>query len=174
MGKVLSLLLVISFLGLSQNLVAGERHGAMLSVQKKDGHQENGELIAVKPSSLLLLDSASKADVSIDVSDINTIKIVRKSRAWSGLGLGTLIGGASGVLIVLASGDDTGLLNGFKARDRAILAGIAYGVVGGLVGLSAGALAGNGKTIQIGGKRDLEIRSALEKLKQKSRIPDFK
>jgi hypothetical protein len=181
MEKAVSVLLVISLLGFSQNLIAGERHGAMLSVQKKDGHQENGELIAVKPSSLLILDWASGADVTIEVSDISTIKVVKKSRAWTGLGWGALGGAAIGAIIGLASGDDPqneeygwGNLFRFSAGEKALAAGVALGIVGGLVGLTAGALAGTDKTIQFEGKSDLEIQLALGKLKQKARIPDFK
>ncbi len=180
MGRAVSVLLVISLLGFSQNLIAGERHGAMLSLQKKDGHQEDGELIAVKPSSLLLLNSLSGADVSIEVSDISAIRVVKKSRAWAGLGFGALGGAAMGAIIGLASGDDPqredfwGNMFRFSAGEKALWTGFALGVVGGVVGLTVGALAGTDKTIQFEGKNDIEIQLALGKLKQKARIPDFK
>jgi hypothetical protein len=176
MERVVSLLMVISLLGLSENLMAGERRGAMLIVQKKEGSQENGELIAVKQNSILLLGSSSGTDVSIDVTDINTIKIVKKSRALSGLGIGSLIGGGSGAAIGFLSGDDPPeqWLFNFSAGEKALIAGMALGVVGGLIGLTAGALAGTDKTIQIEGKSDLEIKVALANLRQKARIPDFR
>lgn len=176
MGRAVSLLLVISLLGFSQNLIAGERHGAILSVQKKDGHQEKGELIAVKPSSLLLLDSASGADVSIEVTDISAIKVVKKSKAWTGLGWGALTGLAGGAVIGLASGDDPPdqWILRMSAMEKALGAGIILGIAGGVVGLTAGALAGTDKTIQFEGKSDLEIQYALGELRQKARIPDFK
>lgn len=175
MERAVSLLMVISLMGLSENLIAGERRGAMLMVQKKDGSQENGELIAVKQSSILLLGSSSGTDVSIEVTDINTIKIVKKSRALSGLGLGSLIGGGSGAAIGFLSGDDPhNQLFSFSAGEKALIAGVALGIVGGLVGLTAGALAGTDKTIQIEGKSDLEIQAALANLKQKARISNFR
>jgi hypothetical protein len=178
-GKALSLLLVISLLGLSQNLIAGERHGAMLSVQKKDGHQDNGELIAVKPSSLLLLDSASEADISIEVSDISAIKVVKKSRAWIGLGLGALIGAGIGALLGVANVVDPGRIGGkrvlWRSRgQKAVVIGAFFAVPSGLLGLGIGAAAGTDKKIQFEGKSDLEIQSALGELRQKARIPDFK
>jgi hypothetical protein len=175
MERAVSLLMVISLMGLSENLIAGERRGAMLMVQKKDGSQENGELIAVKQSSILLLGSSSGTDVSIEVTDIKTIKIVKKSRALSGLGLGFLIGGVSGAAIGLAGGDsppDQFII--FSAGAKALIVGAALGIVGGLVGLTAGALAGTDKTIQIEGKSDLEIQAALANLKQKARISNFR
>jgi hypothetical protein len=76
MGRIISLSVIFSLLGLSANLRAGERRGAALVVQKKDGAQEKGELIAVKQNSIVLLGSSSGADVSIDVPDIKTIRIL--------------------------------------------------------------------------------------------------
>jgi len=65
MKKIIPLFLVFSLLALSGNLLAKERRGAELIVQKKDGQQVRGELITVKEHSLLLLDSKGK-DASID------------------------------------------------------------------------------------------------------------
>jgi hypothetical protein len=50
-------------------------------VTKTDGQQIKGKLIAVKPSSLLLLDSLTDADVSARIEEIRVVKIARKSRA---------------------------------------------------------------------------------------------
>jgi len=47
------------------------------------GQQIEGELITVKPNSLLLLDTEGK-DVSIDIGDIKVIRIVKKSKALLG------------------------------------------------------------------------------------------
>ena len=179
MGKTLSLLLIISLLGLSQNLFAGERHGAILSVQKKDGHQENGELIAVKPISLLLLDSASGADVSIEVTDISAIKVIKKSRTWIGLGLGALIGAGIGALLGVTNVVDPERIGGRRVLwgsrgQKAVVIGAFFAVPSGLLGLGIGAAAGADKKIQFEGKSDLEIQSALGELRQKARIPDFK
>ena len=175
MERAVSLLMVISLLGLSENLIAGERRGAMLMVQKKDGSQEYGELIAIKQSSILLLGSSSGTDVSIEVTDINTIRIFMKSRALSGLGLGFLIGGGSGAAIGFMSGDDSRFqCISLSAGEKALLLGATLGVSGGLYGLLKGAHAGLGKTIQIEGKSDFEIQAALTKLKQKARISNFR
>ena len=51
--KFISLFLIFSLMMLSTNLYAKERRGAKLIVTKKDGQQIRGELITVKPNSLL-------------------------------------------------------------------------------------------------------------------------
>ncbi len=54
MRKFIPLFVVFSFILLLLNLMAKERRGADLVVQKKEGRQVKGELITVKENSLLL------------------------------------------------------------------------------------------------------------------------
>jgi len=89
--KFISLFLIFSLMALSVNLYAKERRGARLIVTKKDGHQIKGELITVKPNSLLLLDIEGK-DVSVGIADIKVIRIVEKVGVAVGA-LGGLLGG---------------------------------------------------------------------------------
>ncbi len=172
MGKALSLLLVIPLLGFSQNLIAAERQGAMLSVQMKDGHQENGELIAVKPSSLLLLDSASGSDLSIEVSDISAVRVVKKSKAKRGLGVGALAGAALGAAIGAFVWESDDILP--SRTKRAIVTGALFAVPVGLLGLIVGATKGADIKIPFEGRSDLQIQSSLRELRYIARIPDFK
>jgi hypothetical protein len=79
----------------------GKKHGALLLIQNKDGQQVRGELITVKPNSLLLLDTEGK-DVSVDIADIKVIRIVKKSKALS-LGAIGLAGGVGLILVIFAS-----------------------------------------------------------------------
>jgi hypothetical protein len=174
MGKSMSWLVIFSLLGLSGNLLAGERLGATLVVQKKDGAQEKGELIAVKQNSILLLGSSSGADVSIDVPDIKTIRIVKKSKALPGLGYGFLIGGGVGAGIGLASGNDSpGHFVMFTAGQKALIIGAVFGAVGGVVGLLVGGLGTKDEIFPIEGKSDPVIQAELMVLKRKARIPDY-
>jgi hypothetical protein len=55
--KFISLFIIFSLVILSVNLYAKERRGVKLIVTKKDGQQTEGELITVKPTSLLLLNT---------------------------------------------------------------------------------------------------------------------
>ena len=73
MKRFIALFLVFSVLALSVPLAAKERKGADLIIQRTDGTQVRGELIAVKASSLLLLDRDTGSDVSVDIGDIGVI-----------------------------------------------------------------------------------------------------
>ena len=167
--KFLSLFLIFSLIMISVNLYAKERRGAKLIIQKKDGQQVRGELIAVKQNSLLLLDSETGADVSVDIKDIKVIKIRKKSMAGNGF----LLGGSVGALIGLAAYREPtgGMFTIDLGPGPTALGG---GIVGGLIGLVIGLVAGKDKTIQIEGMSDSEIKEALEKLRKKARIRDYR
>jgi hypothetical protein len=139
-----------------------KRKGAELIVQKKDGQQVRGELITVKNSSLLLLDSEG-ADVSIDIADIKVIRIVKKSKAILGASSGLLIGGGGAALLGQAASDT-------ESPNVWILGALIFGGLGLLIGAGTGALLGIDKIIQIEGKSDSEIKEILEKLSKKARI----
>ncbi len=173
--KFISLFLVFSLVMLSVDLYAKERRGAKLIITKKDGQQIRGELITVKPNSLLLLDTEGK-DVSIDITDIRVIRIMKKSKVGKGALYGCLIGAGLGFMTGLISGDDppgTWLLP-MTAGQKAAIGGAAFGALGLLGGVLFGAAAGTDKTVQIEGMSDLEIREALDKLRKKARIRDYK
>lgn len=165
--KFVSLFLIFSLVVLSGNLIAKERRGADLKIQKKDGQQIRGELIVVKKKSLLLMDSESGTDVSVDVGDIRKITIVRKSWTLYGAVIGALVGG----IYVLSYGwkelqSEGGSYIGYFAHG---------GVLGGLVGAVIGTALrlGTDKTIQIEGRSDSEIKEALEKLRKEARVRNF-
>lgn len=168
MKKLIVLFLVIFLLALSGNLYA-EKKGAKLVVEKKDGQLVRGELIAVKNSSLLLLDSEG-ADVSVDIGDIKIIKIVKKSKALLGGSIGFALFSFYGVASVESMG-------GLGTNDNPIvvysLVALMFGAVGAIPGLLFGEVAGIDKKIQIEGKSDSEIKEILEKLRKKARVPDY-
>jgi hypothetical protein len=175
--KIIALFLAFSLMMLSANLYAKERRGAKLIATKKDGQQIKGELITVKPNSLLLLDTEGK-DVSVSIADIKVIKIVKKSQFWVGAFAGFLMGGAFGASLGISYADKEkskpGLLAGYMA-DWAILGyGLGLGAIGALLGGLIGASVGTDKTIQIEGMSDSEIREALNKLRKKARIRDYR
>ncbi|OGD19423.1 MAG: hypothetical protein A2W03_12755 [Candidatus Aminicenantes bacterium RBG_16_63_16] len=101
-NKILLLAVVFSSLTCSGKLMAKERRGAELVITKADGQQIIGELIAVKQGSLLLLDSRSGTDLSVNVGDLRDVKIVKKSKFWQGAGVGLLAGAFFGAALVNA------------------------------------------------------------------------
>ena len=169
--KFLSLFLVFSLVMLSTNLYAKERRGAKLIITKKDGQQIEGELITVKPSSLLLLNTEGK-DVSVDIADIKVIRVVNKSKLLLGASIGGFIGGVVGALLFLASEEesDVAFMPFAVYSPQAILGGVYGAILGGTIS----AVAVKDKTIQIEGMTDLEIRETLDKLRKKARIRDYR
>jgi hypothetical protein len=163
-NKLVSLFLVFSLLVLSVNLYAKKR-GADLLITKTDGWQREGELITVKPNSLLLLDTEGK-DVSFDIADIKVIRIVPKSKPLLGAGIGLLIGVVPGALI--------GYKVGWRTSEGAVYGGVIGGVTAALIGGFIGISLGKEVTIQIEGKSDSEIQEVMDKLRKKARIRDYK
>jgi hypothetical protein len=167
MKKFTALFLVFSLMMLSTSLYAKERRRAKLIVTKKDGQQIEGELITVKPTSLLLLNTDGK-DESVDIADIRIITVVKKSKAWLGFGIGFLAG-ASIATLVLILGDWM-----FDGTEWYViipaLAGLGSGIIGGTVGANAG----KDKTFQIEGMTDSEIQETLDKLRKKARVRNYK
>jgi hypothetical protein len=173
--KFISLSLVFSLVMFSANLYAKEKRGAKLLITKKDGQQIKGELITVKPNALLLLDTEGK-DVSVDISNIKVIRIVKKSQVGKSALYGGLIGAGLGIMTGLISGDDppgTWLLP-MTAGQKAAIGGAAFGALGLLGGVLFGAAAGTDKTVQIEGMTDSQIKKALDKLRKKARIRDYR
>ena len=171
----IALFLVFYLLALSGNLYAKKR-GVELKIIKKDGHLIRGELITVKANSLLLLDSGTGADVSVDIKDIVVITIVKKSKALVGATFGALAGGGIGAVVVpLIDAPAPIIFSSMAAEEKTILGGIFFGFIIGVVcGGLIGADAGKDKKIQIEGMSDLEIKEALDKIRKKARIRDFK
>jgi len=166
--KFITLFLIFSLVALSGNLYAKKR-GTELIIQKRDGQQIRGELIVVKKNSLLLLESESSADVSVNINEIKVIKVMKKSKWLLGAGLGLLIGALGGALIDSKQ----------NASDCTECPGDEHGfLIGAPLGTLTGVIVGNAlvtdKTIQIEGMSDLEIRDALDKLRKKARIRDYK
>ena len=192
-NKLLSLFLVFSLMAIScaslrrlEQKREGRRkkHGANLVILKKDGQAIKGELITVKPNSLLLLDTEGK-DVSVDIEEIKVIRIVKKSKALLGIGTGLLGGAGGGAVIgaslwvlclpVVAIFGEAGIESWKDDFPDFLWNGALIGTgVWVLLGAITGSLLGIDKAIQIEGMTDSEIKEALEKLRKKARIRDFR
>jgi hypothetical protein len=110
--------------------------------------------------------------VSVSIADINVIRIVKESKAYLGAGLGLIIFGGGTALFVETFGR-----NSWEPPDLHKFA-VGFGAIGAIVGLVIGGitgeLLGKDKTIQIEGMTDLEIKEALDYLRKKARIRDYK
>ncbi|MBP7706842.1 MAG: hypothetical protein KA243_06310 [Candidatus Aminicenantes bacterium] len=155
-GRFAAPLLVATLLVQAPGLGAQERQGAGILITLKDGSQVRGELIAVRPDSLLLLGPGEK-DVSVALADIWRVRIVRRAPT----GLLTLSG------FLLSSG-----LVGMSTEPDIEFgwAGAAgAGVLGGVEGLVYGMVSSKDRSLSSwGGPADASRRD-LDRLKGLSR-----
>jgi len=168
--KLIALFLVVSLMMLSANLYAKERRGAKLIITKKDGQLIEGELITVKPNSLLLLNTEGK-DVSVGIEEIKVIRrVVKRSEVWKGIQIGGFIGAVAAALIFIASEKwPVGSLPFAMFASPTIIVGGAIGAsIGGMVGVAVA-----DKKIHLEGMTDSQIQEAMDKLRKKARIRDY-
>lgn len=169
-NKFVSLPLAFLLMMFSVNLYAKERRGAKLQITKKNGILLAGELITVKENSLLLLNTEGW-DVSVGIADIKVIRVIKKSKVWTGAGLGFLICGGSVAMYnhLFFKGNHDPELKHIFTPFLGLIGGVAGALAGGFIGASAG----RDNSIQIEGRPDLEIRETLEYLRKKARIRDY-
>jgi hypothetical protein len=125
------------FFAAPAGLAAKERRGATIIVTKLEGTQAAGELIAVRPDSLLLLSEGT--DLSIGLADIRSVKIVRPSRSGLLAGIGAATGFLGGAGFILAFAQEDVVENKVKAAlTFGLLAGGGLGLVGSVAGKAMG------------------------------------
>lgn len=168
MKKFIALFLVFSTLLLSGNMFAKERKGADLIIQRLDGTHVRGELIAVKQTSLLLLERDWGADVTVDIKDVGVINIEKKN-TWKKAKKGFLIGSGLGIVTMGVGGGIWGL----DTSTKGIFQMVAFVLFWGVSFAVKYALKPSieiDKTFQFKGKSDSEIQEILEKLRKKARV----
>jgi hypothetical protein len=137
----------------------------MVVLTLKKGGEQAGELVTVRPDALVLLEP-SGLDLTIDPAEVRSVRVVRPSKGGLGGMLGLVIGAAGGYLGGLASGGCPGC--------EAPLAGYGLGVLGGLVGLGAGAAigaaAGGDVVVSLDFETGPERAAGLRKLRRYARV----
>ena len=176
MKKHIALLLVISFIvascatyerGEGINLSPDQKPGVKLIIQKKDGQQVSGELIAVKMNSLLLWDSGLGIDISVAIEDVTVITIVKKSMALGGAVLGYLT--VSVALSVISYATDPESFTDPEGGGSLVLMAI-FGIPGIFLGGGVGAILGTDEKIQFEGMAPEVLEKTLDHLRKKARI----
>jgi len=105
-------------------------------------------------------------DESVDLADIKTVRIVRRSRAGKGALYGFLVGAAGGALWGSANQDEDVWGNG-----TALIAGAYVGVIGALSGLLAGSVLGLDSSYTFAGKPEAAVNEYWDKLRAHAREP---
>jgi hypothetical protein len=161
------LVVLICVLALPLNLESKERRGADLIIRILDGQFIRGELIAVRETSLLLMDSQNSADETVDIDQISSITVVKRLKIGYASVAGFVAGGALGAYAV---GSRT---YGKGETELVIIVGLLGGVTFGTIAtLLSGAMASN-ETIALEGMSDAEINETLNKLRLKARVRDY-
>lgn len=155
--------LVVWILVMPRGLEAGGRRGANLVVTRLDGTRVFGELVAVKPGSLLLLTDNS-TDASVDLTDIKSVRIIRRSRARLFAGVAGVAGLVGGTLWGLSAYRDE---EGQAAYS--VIGGLCLGAIGALSGLFVGAAQGIDSSFTVAGEREEILAGYWKKLAALSR-----
>lgn len=161
-ARFIAWILVVSLLVMPASLSAKQRRGAQLIVTRLDGSQVSGELIAVKPDSLLLLSEGK--DVSIGLADVHTVVIVRRSHAALFAGIGGVAGAAAGATAgayVFNKWDDD--------DPRPLRGGLAFGALGALAGLLANSVFSWDPRFTVAGRPEADVARFWDRLRAHSR-----
>jgi hypothetical protein len=130
-GAFLAVVLMAGSLGLPAELSAKTRRGALVVVTKSDGARVKGELVSVKPDSLLLLRSGG--DLTVPRNRIQSVTVMRRSRMASSALKGFIFGALPGVAWGIGYGD-----SGSHGIRTPVKAGAFTGVLGLAIGMAAG------------------------------------
>lgn len=137
----------------------------MVVVSLKRGGELEGELVIVRPDALVLLDPAG-LDRTIDPADVRSVRVVRSSKGGLGGLIGLVVGTAGGYLGGLSTGGCPGC--------EAPLAAYGLGVLGGVLGLGAGAAiggaAGRDVVVSLDVKTAAERTAGLRRLRRYARV----
>ena len=128
--------LCVSLLALPGGLEAKGRRGALIILTKVDGAQVKGELVSVKPDSLLVLRRG--AALTIPRGKVRSVSIMRRSKMASGALTGFTAGALLGVMWGLGRGPDA--IHGHPS--------VPAGAVAGGLGLVIGMAAGRGEKVE--------------------------
>lgn len=108
--------------------------------------------------------------MSVDISDIKAIRVVKKSSSTRLPLIGLLIGCVGGAVL----GNLYQGLPGYGASFYVPIFSFSLGILGMIVGGYAGLITGEDKTYQIEGMADSEIQETLDYLRNKARIRDYR
>jgi len=167
--RILAVCFLTFLVAFQPALPASGSKGAIVAVTQGSGTQK-GELVGVRESALVLLTEAG--DVTVEIAQIESVRIVKKAAAVPvAIGLG-VAGGAAGLGLAYASG----------VKSDSIGGGLAIGVGSIAIGALAGAIAGilltdsfaKDEVLVFKGKSDGEIKDLLTRLRSKARVADYR
>jgi len=144
----LAVVLVLALL--APGLTAKERRGHDVIVTKKDGTVVQGELLAVKGTDLIIMESSTSGGVTASLAEVKTVKVIKPSKFLKGLGIGFLVGAPIGAVIGATTGTSHPGWFEYTPAEGALGWGLILGATGALIGGIGGAIASIDKNVTIG------------------------
>lgn len=146
-----------------------ERRGTDIEAMREDGTAVKGELVAVRPTALVVREIRSGSYLFLDISDVTLVSIPKTSR-----GAGLLTGLIQGIFTGTITGDVVSPKGASTSRRW------PWWIGGGLVGGGLGALlfgmaeipTGEYESIPFRGRPKAEVDAVLVRLRTLARIPD--
>jgi hypothetical protein len=169
-ASILLLILLMLSVLVQDSIAKEEKPGAQLWIERTDGSILRGELLALQGEDLVIADKSSYEKVIVSFDEMKSIRIVKKSGFLKGIGLGLLTGGATGVLLGFAGGDDDPGWFSMTAGEKAALGGLALGIIGTGIGGLCGAVSGIDESIELSRLSENDKADVLSKLQKKSRF----
>lgn len=160
-------LLVLGACFLAVDGTAKAKPGVSIEVVRLDGSEASGELIAVRPGSLVIAAAASAAYDFIPLAEIRIVRIPKVSKAagaWSGFQQGAFYGA---ILGDLSAGREK---SSGKRRLRALAGGLAGAAAGSLIGGIKGRTTKKKIVLQISDQPPSELAAVLARLNERARI----
>jgi len=128
------LAVILALALLAPVLTAKERRGAEVVIVKKDGNVVQGELLAVKGTDLLIMNTSTSAEVMESLANIQTIERVPKKSKWmTGMIIGAIAGAVTGLVVTPEHPDPTDDMYLTKGS-AAVVGAVGYGLVGAAIG----------------------------------------
>jgi uncharacterized membrane protein len=144
-------------------LLAKPRRGGHVVIQFKNQSELNGELIAVRGNSLLILDSAG-SDTSVDLAEVAQLHLhPRKSKRANAALVGGLVGAAGGAAL--------GLINESEVPEAAVIGCASIGALAGALVVVGITHFSAKKNYSLEGMTERQLRSMLVRLREEARNP---
>jgi len=140
-------LIALTAVPLSAQRTSDVKEGELVRVRLWGSEDQviEGSLQGIEEGDLLILSNEGKEVSRIPMSHIREFQVRREpeNKALKGLGIGFLAGALWGGFVGLANGDDDASdWIRLSAGEKAAIGAAAFGLIGGAIGVLAGALAG--------------------------------
>ena len=172
-GQAVAIAMAVSLVMLAAEAVGQVKRGATVLVTTKQGSQVGGELVAVKSTSIVLLEPSGK-DFSLDMAEVHSVLVIRKSKIGQGAILGLLAGVAGGYAGGAAYAEASGMCPGCEAPMARAGLGVLGGVLGLVGGVIVGASAGHDLNIILDDATAPSFAASLQKLRKYARVQDYR